>query len=41
MRIDNFTKNSQYNGFNIRINVGIAATFASSHKVGIGQKSKH
>ncbi|TLD84732.1 outer membrane beta-barrel protein [Helicobacter trogontum] len=35
--IDEF-KSQQYNGFNIPINVGIAATFASSHKVEIGAK---
>ena len=30
--------NMKYNGFNIPINVGIAATFAGSHKVEIGAK---
>ena len=30
--------NMNYNGFNIPINVGIAATFAGSHKVEIGAK---
>ena len=30
--------NMKYNGFNIPINVGIAATFGGSHKVEIGAK---
>ena len=36
--IDRFLGNMNYNGFNIPINVGIAATFAGSHKVEIGAK---
>ena len=36
--IDMVINNMNYNGFNIPINVGIAATFAGSHKVEIGAK---
>ncbi|WP_104731372.1 outer membrane beta-barrel protein [Helicobacter rappini] len=36
--IDMFLGDMNYNGFNIPINVGIAATFAGSHKVEIGAK---
>ncbi len=36
--VDSITTTSDYNGFNIPINVGIAATFAGSHKVEIGAK---
>ena len=36
--IDMFLGDINYNGFNIPINVGIAATFAGSHKVEIGAK---
>ena len=36
--IDEMLKEMNYNGFNIPINVGIAATFAGSHKVEIGAK---
>ena len=36
--IDMFLGNMNCNGFNIPINVGIAATFAESHKVEIGAK---
>ena len=36
--IDRFLGNMNYNGFNIPINVGIAATFGGSHKVEIGAK---
>ena len=36
--IDRFLGDKNYNGFNIPINVGIAATFAGSHKVEIGAK---
>ena len=36
--VDTLNKGQDYNGFNIPINVGIAATFAGSHKVEIGAK---
>lgn len=36
--IDMFLGDMNYNGFNIPINVGIAATFAGSHKVEISAK---
>ncbi|WP_051053854.1 outer membrane beta-barrel protein [Helicobacter bilis] len=36
--VDTLSKEQNYNGFNIPINVGIAATFAGSHKVEIGAK---
>ena len=36
--IDMVLGDKNYNGFNIPINVGIAATFAGSHKVEIGAK---
>ena len=36
--INEMLKEMNYNGFNIPINVGIAATFAGSHKVEIGAK---
>ena len=36
--IDMVINNMNYNGFNIPINVGIAATFGGSHKVEIGAK---
>ena len=38
MIVDTLNKEQDYNGFNIPINVGIAATFAGSHKVEIGAK---
>ena len=38
MIVDTLSKEQNYNRFNIPINVGIAATFAGSHKVEIGAK---